>query len=153
MDDVNGGGFDPSKVTAKPKGKRRDGGLVAKAASYPDTCAGCGQSVQPKDSIFWSPQTKDVWHAGCEPAITTRADPDAKQRSRNRSRGKDLQAKTGEDEFDVPIVFRVRAREYNVAVEEVRLMVKDAMERWPVPMKMKLMKLLDKNSKPEDEDD
>jgi len=141
-------GFDPSQVQAR-SGKRRTtvdvaatdlSELVAMTAKHAGRCKGCGQKINPGDAILWA-RGKGAWHDNetCAPEISTRTDPEAKLKPRNpASKGEDLQ-KRGENEFDVPIVFRVRAPAYNVAVEEVMLMVKEAMERWPVPMKMKLM--------------
>jgi len=141
-----GTSFDPSQVQAKT-GKRRsapveakDDGLISMTAKHAGRCKGCGGRIQPGDAILWA-KGKGAWHdkESCAPEITTPTDPEAKLKPRNpASRGEDLQ-KRGDDEFDVPIVIRVRAPAYNVAVEEVMLMLKDAMERWPVPMKMKLM--------------
>lgn len=136
--------FDPSQVSAK-KGTRRaqtfaeKDSLVAMTAKHNGRCRGCGDRILVGDAILWA-KGQGAWHDRdeCRPAISTPTDPEAKLPTRNPVRGQDL-SKRGENEFDVPIVIRVKAPAYNVAVEEVRLMLKEALGRWPVPMRFSFM--------------
>jgi len=138
-------GFDPSQVQARARGKRRvepeEGSLRQMIAQFPGNCKGCGKEIKVGHSILWG-KNRGAWHDRdeCRPQIATKTDPAAARKPRRGPvDGKDLDQKRQDNEYDVPVVIRVRAPSWKDAQDEVRILLRQTFERHPVPMAFKFL--------------